>query len=236
MNSKEVWPDVIDALEKLIPSYDKANKIVSFNRAEKAREYAFKRSNIAHGMFLLDAGIGPGNMSKIALSNSDPGMVVGLDASYEMLKVALRNLSKFNNEIHAVRGLFENLPFRDGSFDRIFTSFSLSDAADLDAAVGEFHRVCRNNSLFVLVDRGKPDNKVIRAILTFYIRYIMPIIGKILIGGKISGNPLRLLIPTYENLKTNKSLRNNTAGVFGKATLKEFMLGGMIVMTAEKLK
>ncbi len=236
MNSKDVWPHVIDALEKLIPYYEKANKIISLNRAEKVREYALKRSNIAKGMLVLDAGIGPGNMSAIVYSNSDPCTIVGLDASSEMLEVALGNLSRFNPKIHAVKGLFEDLPFRDGSFDRAIASFSLSDAADHDAAVVEFHRVCKKKGLFVLVDRGKPDNRMVRAITTFYIRYIIPIIGKILSVGKISSNPLRLLIPTYENLKTNKSLRKSIAGVFGKATLEEFMFGGMILMTAEKLK
>lgn len=234
MKYKDVWPEVIGANENITSCYDESGKIISLNRAERAREYAVKQSNIMRGMFLLDVGIGPGSLSKIILSNSDPGMIAGFDVSSRMLRTALRNLSKFDGRVYAVRGVFNNLPFRDLSFDRVLASFSLRHAVDLEASIEEFHRVCKNNGLFAVVDVGKPDNRMVRAIMDVYIRYVMPIIAKISVIGKISGNPFRLFIPTYDNLRTNKSLKNSLAGVFGKVTLKEFMLGRIVVMIAEK--
>jgi len=158
-------------------------------------------------------------------------MLVGLDASSKMLKIAFL---KLNGRIHTVRGIFESLPFKSECFDRIFASFSLRDAVELEAAIKELHRICKKNGLFLVVDMGKPDNKIFRAFMTFYVKYIMPITAKIFIVGKISGNPLRLLIPTYENLRTNRSLKNSIAAVFGETTLKEFVFGGIIVIAAKK--
>jgi len=229
---KEVWPEVIVAIEKIIACYDGVNEAISFKTSGKAREYGVEQANVKDGMLVLDAGVGPGTMSKIVLSKSNPNMLVGLDVSSKMLKTAF---SKLNGKIHAVKGMFESLPFKSECFDRIFASFSLRDAVELEAAIKEFHRVCKKNGLFVVVDMGKPDSKIFRAFMTFYVKFIMPIIAKISIMGKISGNPLRLLIPTYENLMTNESLRNSIDRLFGKTTLKEFAFGGIIVITAKKI-
>jgi demethylmenaquinone methyltransferase/2-methoxy-6-polyprenyl-1,4-benzoquinol methylase len=228
---KDVWPEVIAAIEKIIACYDSVNEVISFRTAGKAREYAVEQANVKHKHFVLDAGIGPGTMSKIVLSKSNPDMLVGLDASSKMLEAAFL---KLNGRIHTVKGMFENLPFKSETFDRIFASFSLRDAVELEDAIKEFHRVCKKNGIFVVVDMGKPDNRIVRTFMTFYVKFIMPNIAKISIVGKISGNPLRLLIPTYENLRTNKILRKSIARLFGKATLKEFAFGGIIVITAGK--
>lgn len=231
MKFKEIWPEVISAIEKIIVYYDCVNEVISFRTDVKAREYAINQANVKGSMLVLDAGIGPGTMSKIVLSKCNPNMLVGLDVSSKMLEAAF---SKLNGRIHAVKGVFENLPFKSECFDRIFASFSLRDAVELESAIKEFHRVCKKNGLFFVVDMGKPDNKIFRAFMTFYVKYIMPITAKISIFDKISGNPLRLLIPTYENLKTNRSLENSIATVFSKTTLKEFIFGGIIVITAKR--
>jgi len=228
---KDLWPEVISAIEKIIVCYDCVNEVISFRTDGKAREYAVKQANVKDSMLVLDAGIGPGTMSNIVLSKCSPNMLVGLDVSSKMLEAAF---SKLNGRIHAVKGVFENLPFKSECFDRIFASFSLRDAVELESAIKDFQRVCKKNGLFLVADMGKPDNKIFRAFMTFYVRHIMPITAKISIFGKISGNPLRLLIPTYENLRTNRSLKNSIAAVFGETTLKEFIFGGIIVITAKK--
>ncbi|MFQ6076514.1 MAG: class I SAM-dependent methyltransferase [Candidatus Bathyarchaeia archaeon] len=228
MRTRADWLSVIEALEGIIPYYDRVNESISFGWAEWVRRCAVQQSGMKQGMSVLDVGVGPGNIPRLVLSHHRPGVVVGLDCSKRMLKTAQRALRPSGEVVvQFVRGVSERLPFRDGSF-------SLRDALDVDTTIGELRRVCRVGGLLTVVDIGKPDNGVFRALMALYMSAVMPAIARLQIIGKVSGNPWRLLIPTYEGLPTNNSLRNKIEKIFGKALLKEFLHGAMVMVQAEK--
>ncbi|MFQ5711822.1 MAG: class I SAM-dependent methyltransferase [Candidatus Geothermarchaeales archaeon] len=231
---KDFWPAVIEALETGIPYYESVGERISLWHAQSARRYAALKCEVQPGMSVLDVGIGPGALSKIVLSRFKPGLFIGLDVSTKMLKVAAENLSRFYGSIQTVRGIFEKMPFREGSFDRVFSAFALEDSPDRHSALREFGRVCKRGGLLAIVNIGKSDNRVIRSAMAGYINFIMPTIAKLSILRKISGNPWRLLTIVYQNLPTNSLLKNEVKDTFGEAFLKKFMFGGIIVLWAKK--
>ncbi|HID17410.1 TPA: methyltransferase domain-containing protein [Candidatus Bathyarchaeota archaeon] len=232
---KEAWLALISAIEEIAPCYDGVNERISFWQAGRARRYLARDSRVLPDMVVADVGVGPGSMSKEILSRFKPSALVALDVSRKMLESALRNLSGFDGtEVLAVRCAFEHLPFRDSVFDRVFASFALQDSRFKRLAVEEFRRVCKEGGLLLLANVGKPDNRALRLAMSFYMRFLMPIAAKTAALGKVAGNPWRLLAKVFQDLPTNSSLKNLVAGIFGEASMKEFMFGGVVAIIARK--
>jgi ubiquinone/menaquinone biosynthesis C-methylase UbiE len=101
--------------------------------------------------------------------------------------------------------------------------------------LGEYCRVCNSNGAFADVDLGKPINPVKRVGGLFYVRFIMPVIAKIVIRGKIKGNPWRMIGPTYVLLPNNREMLNLFRTTFKSVESREFLMGGVIVMIGRKI-
>jgi demethylmenaquinone methyltransferase/2-methoxy-6-polyprenyl-1,4-benzoquinol methylase len=233
--SHETSRRVVEAIEDSIPLYDRVNNLVSFGKAQTARKFALQELRLRDGMVILDAGIGPGTTSKLILNSTKPCLLVGFDASAKQLKTAKLSLeTSGTTDLQLVRGAFECLPFRDGLFDAIITCYALRDSLDLRKSIGEYSRICGHSGAFADVDLGKPDNLIKRAGSVFYVRYLMPLIAKAAIIGKIKGNPWRMIVPTYDPLPTNNSLLSEMRNKFRSIEFKEYLLGGIIVIIGRK--
>ncbi len=233
--SMETWKRVVKAIEDSIPLYDQVNDLISLGRAQKARSLAVQELGLGDGMCVLDAGIGPGTTSRLILSVIKPGLLVGLDGSVKQLRMAKGNLARSRNDgPEMVRGSFESLPFREEAFDAIITSYALRDSLDISRSLTEYWRVCGPQGSFADVDIGKPENGLKRAGSIIYVRYVMPLVAKIAILGKMKGNPWRMIVPTFESLPTNRELLTAVKQNFAKVELKEFLMGGVIVIIGRK--
>ncbi len=220
------------AIEDAIPLYDHVNDLISFGKAQKARLYAIQHLRLSQNDYVLDGGIGPGTTSRLILSNFKPALLVGLDESVKQLRTAKQNLQGTGgNSVNVVRGSFESLPFRDRTFQSVITCYALRDSLDISKSVREYSRVCDSNAAFADVDIGKPDNYLKRLVSEAYVKYLMPMIARMAIRGKMKGNPWRMIRPTYASLPTNHVLLDLFKQVFHEARLKEFLNGGVIVIT-----
>ena len=234
--SKETWWKVVRAIEESIPLYDEVNDLISFGKAQEARRLAVQSLQLTDGVSILDGGIGPGTTSKLILESVKPGLLVGFDGSAKQLKTARAGLEMLKpTTLHLVRGSFEFLPFREATFNAIITCYALRDSLDLSKSIEEYHRVCAQNGFFADVDIGKPENLLKRLGSSFYINHLMPLIAKVVIFGKIKGNPWRMIGPTYTTLPTTSALLVQMKTKFQNIELKELLMGGVIVITGRKL-
>lgn len=233
--SKDLWREVVKAIEDAIPLYNNVNDLISFGRAQRARIYAVQNLGLAEGARVLDSGIGPGATSKLVLSAINRSLLVGLDESVKQLKTAKQGLAQNSNQaLEFVRGSFEYLPFRDSIFDGVVTSFAFRDSLDMRRSVSEYSCVCTGKGSFAIVDIAKPNNRLKRFGATFYMRYVMPLVARIVVRGRIKGNPWRMIVPTYLSLPTTKVIVSMMKEKFVIVELKEFLLGGVVVITARK--
>jgi demethylmenaquinone methyltransferase/2-methoxy-6-polyprenyl-1,4-benzoquinol methylase len=233
--SKETWKEVIKAIENSIPLYDQVNDVVSFGKAQIARSYALRSLGLHDGVTVLDGGIGPGTTSRLILSVVKPSILVGLDESVKQLKAAKLNLATLDSgQLHVVRASFEYLPFKEDVFDGIITCYALRDSLDLSKSLAEYSRVCSPRGSFADVDIGKPDNPFNRWGSILYVKYIMPIRAKMAIRNKMKGNPWRMIAPTFVTLPQNREILDMVKKQFPRTELKEFLLGGIIVIIGHK--
>lgn len=223
------WGEVLDVLEKIIPVYDKVNSLISLGRDSEFRQRGI-RGRVHPGDRILDAGSGFGNMSKTASSICDDDIHITL---YDPLRPMLKNTSRlFSTTPVLTCGVFEHIPFRDEKFDAVLTGYSLRDAINLRIAISEIHRVLKKDGRFVIVDLGKPDNPVIRAGVSFYLRAILPILA--VIGGGRLGLKFATLYGTYKLWPQNKKLESLLLERFSRVEFEKGMLGGAIMVAAYK--
>jgi len=104
------------------------------------------------GERVLDVGAGPGFLTAaIAEAVGKSGSVRGIDISEPLLEVA-RSQGRSEYDIEFRHGNATQLPFPDGSFDVVVTTQVLEYVPDVDAALGEFHRVLRVGGRVALLD------------------------------------------------------------------------------------
>jgi ubiquinone/menaquinone biosynthesis C-methylase UbiE len=88
---------------------------------------------------ILDVGTGSELAALLAAKVADPqAIVVGLDPSIEMLRIARRHGLR-----QVVSGGLPGLPFTDRSFDRILASFVLSHLRSYESGLTDMVRVLR---------------------------------------------------------------------------------------------
>jgi SAM-dependent methyltransferase len=78
---------------------------------------ALEMLSIRPGDRVLDVACGPGNFTRDFAEAASEGLVVGLDASESMLRVAVRETESPN--VAYLRGDAGEMPFRDHSFDAV---------------------------------------------------------------------------------------------------------------------
>jgi demethylmenaquinone methyltransferase/2-methoxy-6-polyprenyl-1,4-benzoquinol methylase len=135
----------------------------------------------------LDLCCGTGDVA-FALARS--GMdVVGLDFSEPMLEVAEQRVRTATNvsgtalcTIRLLRGDAQQIPFPDESFDLVTISYGLRNLASLETGLREMRRVLKPGGCAIILDFGKPDNRLWRAIYFGYLQGFVPLLGRLFCG------------------------------------------------------
>lgn len=145
---------------RIAQRYDLINRILSFGQ---------ERSWRARGIAMLDQGkvldLGSGT------GDTDFGdrVVVGLDPVLEML-----SLSPVNER---VVGVGEHLPFRDNSFDGVFSGFVFRNLTSVEDTLSEIARVLKPGRSAVVVDLARPRNRVLRLLHRMATAVVLPLVG-----------------------------------------------------------
>jgi len=234
--NKSGWRTLISSIEDAAPFYDSVNEIISFGRASRVRTYA-ARELLENGrpQLILDSGAGPGNMSAILLERDADAHVVALDYSIQFLETCRKRLTTYRDRVHFVRGCFEDLPFKSSSFDAAVTAYALRNCPDLDQAIVEYARSIKKGGCLAVAELAKPDNMIKRSFAVIYVRFVAPLIAKLIISGRLRGNPWRMIAPTYRNLPTTHRLLKMFEARFEVLEKREFLAGGMLVMLLRSL-
>ena len=223
------WGEVMDVLREIIPVYDKVNSIISLGKDVEHRNRGISQ-RVVPGNKILDAGSGFGNMSKTALKQTDGKISITL---YDPLVPMLKNTStNFEKMPDMANGVFEHIPFRDEEFDAVLCGYSLRDAINLRIAISEIHRVLKKDGRFVIVDLGKPDELFFRMGVSFYLKFILPILAFVA-GGRL-GLKFGKLYGTYKRWPKNKKLESLLLEKFSRVEFEKDLMGGAIMVAAFK--
>lgn len=196
-----VWGDVVDALEQIIEEYEKVNHVISLFQDDRSRIIGLSMIGRSGGA-ALELGSGPGNYSRM-ISGLHDGDLVCLDFSDKMLATS-RNRNKVLGN-HYVRGVFESLPIRENSMNLVTSAYALRDSLYKPLVIMEACDTLTSGGKFLLIDIGKPNNRLIRGFMSFYMKYFVPVMAGLTTRYGYM-NPWSKLYNTYERLPPNKEL------------------------------
>jgi demethylmenaquinone methyltransferase/2-methoxy-6-polyprenyl-1,4-benzoquinol methylase len=159
--------------------YDLINDIQSMGLHRLWKRRLIRLAAVRPGMRALDVCCGTGD---IAYALADKGAsVTGLDFSAAMLAAAARRKWRGNRD-NSHRPTFIqsdalHLPFEANYFDAATVGYGLRNLSDWQAGLLEMHRVIKPGGRLLVLDFGKPDNRLWRFFYYTYLRAIVPVYG-----------------------------------------------------------
>jgi demethylmenaquinone methyltransferase/2-methoxy-6-polyprenyl-1,4-benzoquinol methylase len=163
--------------DRIAPVYDAMNRVMTAGLDLRWRRLAAAAA-VRPGDRVLDAACGTGDLATAA-ALADAGSVVGLDFSERMLERARRKAP----QLEWVRGDLLALPFDDGSFDAATIGFGIRNAADLELALAELHRVLRPGGRLAILEITQPTG-ALRPFYSLWFDRLVPLLGRLLPGGE----------------------------------------------------
>ena len=184
-----------DLFATIAPRYDLINDLQSFGLHRAWKRRLVHLAAPRHAERALDVCCGTGD---IALSFARRGAeVVGLDFSEPMLAIATAKASSefrvassaLNSELETrnsepspprfIRGDAQEIPFPDNQFDIVSVGYGLRNLASWEAGLREMLRVAKPGARLLVLDFGKPDDALWRLAYFSYLRWGVPIFGKV---------------------------------------------------------
>ncbi|MCB9202592.1 MAG: bifunctional demethylmenaquinone methyltransferase/2-methoxy-6-polyprenyl-1,4-benzoquinol methylase UbiE [Flavobacteriales bacterium] len=177
-DSKKV--QVEEMFDNISHKYDFLNRLLSMKIDVMWRNKLIKKVQTKHPNKILDVATGTGDLA-IEHAKNTKAEIIGLDLSQKMLNVGVEKIKKLNleNRITMIKGDAENLPFEDDTFDVVSVSFGVRNFENVEKGLREMRRVLKQGGTLYILEFSKVEG-FFAPLFTFYFKYILPIIGKVI--------------------------------------------------------
>ncbi|MFP3853652.1 MAG: ubiquinone/menaquinone biosynthesis methyltransferase [Anaerolineales bacterium] len=165
---------------RIAKRYDLLNRVMTFGRDRAWRRRAVHRLGLQAGDQILDIGTGTGDLAFEVLRQQPSAITIAADFTREMVAVGQSRAG--DHEPVWVIADAHHLPFASGSFDGVISGFLLRNVADLPQTLIEQVRVLRPNGTWVSLETKPPPVNLLRPLLRFHLRWLIPALGSWLAG------------------------------------------------------
>jgi demethylmenaquinone methyltransferase/2-methoxy-6-polyprenyl-1,4-benzoquinol methylase len=199
--------------DRIAPSYDRVNRIMTFGLDQRWRKRTLREIRLTPGDVFLDLACGTGDFSRLAVEIG--AVTVGIDRSAGMIAYA-------RTDAGLVRGDVLHLPIPTGSVDTIACGFALRNVIDMTGLFLECSRVLRPGGRLGLLEVAEPESKRLAALHHFYFHRIVPKIGGLISGQR---DAYEYLPRSIEYLPQPRELVSDIREA-GFHTVRRTLLGG----------
>jgi demethylmenaquinone methyltransferase/2-methoxy-6-polyprenyl-1,4-benzoquinol methylase len=173
---------VAEMFNNISHSYDFLNHFFSLGIDVLWRKKAIRILKKENPHRILDVATGTGDFALEAVRmKMQDVQITGVDISAGMIEVGKKKVAKKKLE-HAITlqsADSENLPFDTGHFDAFTVAFGVRNFQDLRKGMSEMLRVLKPGGMGVIIEFSRPNRFPIKQLFTFYFKYVMPTIGKL---------------------------------------------------------
>jgi demethylmenaquinone methyltransferase/2-methoxy-6-polyprenyl-1,4-benzoquinol methylase len=172
---------VASMFNNISKKYDLLNHLLSLGIDIIWRKKAIKMLQKERPKFILDIATGTGDFAIEALA-LQPDKVIGVDISEGMLAEGRKKMSqrKLDHLIELQLGDSEKLLFQENNFDAVIVSFGVRNFENLEKGLADMYRVLKPGGKTVILEFSKPKKFPMKQVYSFYFKYILPQIGKII--------------------------------------------------------
>ena len=211
--------------------YDLVNDIQSLGLHRLWKRRVVALSNFREGEMGLDLCCGTGDLA-IHLAKRG-GSLVGMDLNRPMLRQAAARLAKRGeNRISLSQADALKLPLGDDTIDLVTIGYGLRNLADLEAGLREITRVLKPRGRLLILDFGKPANRVIRSVYFLYLALMLPVLGWIWCG---NASAYAYILKSLKNYTAQKGVTSVLRHIgYNSVQVIEIMAGAMSIHKAIK--
>ena len=121
---------------------------------DRSRQELISQGNMEPDHHILDLGCGTGTFIVRLKRNYPTAQVIGLDPDPKALRRAEAKFRRAGLSVQLDRGFSDQLPYKDESFDRVFSSFMFHhlDDQQRESTLKEVFRVLKPRGSFHLLD------------------------------------------------------------------------------------
>ncbi len=168
--------------------YDFINSVLSFGLHGKWRKLIRETLPRRNRMKVLDLATGTADVALELVSSPHVSHVDGIDMSQGMIEQGLIKVAKkkYQGKIDLRVGDAQHLPFADSSYDAVTISFGIRNIPDVKACISECYRVLKPGGRLIILEFALPSSKLVRNLHLFYLRNILPKVGKAFSGNDVA--------------------------------------------------
>ncbi|WP_163380750.1 bifunctional demethylmenaquinone methyltransferase/2-methoxy-6-polyprenyl-1,4-benzoquinol methylase UbiE [Cyclobacterium sp. SYSU L10401] len=172
---------VASMFDNISKKYDLLNHLLSLGIDIIWRKKAIRMLKKDQPALILDIATGTGDFAIEALALK-PEKVIGVDISEGMLHEGRKKMKqkKLDHLIELQLGDSEKLLFEENKFDAVIVSFGVRNFENLEKGLKDMHRVLKPGGKTVILEFSKPKKFPMKQAYSFYFRYILPQIGKLI--------------------------------------------------------
>ncbi len=201
---------VENLFNRMSNTYGTTNYISSFGFTERWRKQCVREidwsSDIEKGYDLM-SGMGE-SWNLINKECKKNHQLVGVDISPKMNGQAKGKLTSYKNlKIHIREENVLKNSIDDNSTDYVISTFGLKTFSDaqLKVLAKQIHRILKVNGQFSFVEISKPKNKFLILSYMFYLKLIIPIVGKLFMGNSSDYKMLGIYCEAFKDCHRFKS-------------------------------
>ena len=176
-----------EMFDRISPTYDLLNHLLSFGRDRAWRRRTAQLLGDGRGLRVADLATGTGDLLIALLRHSpDLSAAVGLDVSERMLHVFREKLRRDNlaERVTLVQADASATSFPEEEFDAVTMAFGIRNTTDVRATLGEILRILRPGGVTLILEFSLPKNPVVRWCHLKYLRLGIPFIGALVSGDR----------------------------------------------------
>jgi demethylmenaquinone methyltransferase/2-methoxy-6-polyprenyl-1,4-benzoquinol methylase len=185
--------------DRIAPAYDILNHLFSFGRDFSWRRRLADAVDKNEKLRVLDLATGTGDMLiSLLRRNSNIAEAVGLDISENMLALCRRKIARYKltDRVSLVRADVATSGLAGESFDVVTMGFGIRNTPDAFKTLAEIHRLLKQGGTALILEFSMPANRILRGCYLFYLRFFVPLLGRLLSG---DNHAYRYLDKSIEN-------------------------------------
>lgn len=170
--------EVQQMFNNISEKYDLANNVLSLGVHQLWKKKCINILKAYKPNIILDLATGTGDLA-ILLTQLHPKKIFAADYADKMLQMAQQKIlqKKLNHIVEVRKEDGEQLSFEDNFFDAITISFGIRNFENYQKGLQEMYRVLKPGGVLVILEFTMPRNSIIKALYSFYFKYILPIIA-----------------------------------------------------------
>ena len=164
--------------------YDVINTVLSGGLHRIWRRELRRKLPQKFHQIVLDLATGTADVAIELTKDDHVAKVIGVDLSEGMISIGRTKLAKLSlvNRIQLQVGDAQKLTYTSDQFDAATMSFGIRNVPDVDACLREIYRVLKPGGRCLILEFAMPSSLFVRTFHLFYLRRILPVIGRMLSG------------------------------------------------------